>query len=278
MFNQNRFFGRLCNRFRGLSRGHVQRLLPVLVVLWVAALLPAAGMLLRYEWTAGAMAAAPAKLTDDVADGAGWTKDGGIQDSRDGLLIVAIHPLCSCTRATLEELETSAAGWKEPYRAEFLIYSPKGESQKDGTLRGVGSAAEFDWRRSAYVSAAQRALHARVVMDAGGAAAARLGALTSGEVLYYSAANGRGERRLLFSGGVTGGRGMVGENGGIEALERAVRETELSSGADRAGAHTPVYGCGLAALSGQAATAGSTATASATAGDGTAEAARRWER
>jgi len=248
-------------------RGRVRHLFPVLAVLWVGALIPAAGMLLKYEWKAGAMAPAPARLA-----GAELGQAAGAD--RTGLLIVAIHPLCSCTRATLEELESAAAEWKEPYRAQLLIYSPKNGSPKnetpnDGTSKaetlndggprtetpkGGGDTAAFDWRRSESIVAAQRALHADVVMDEGGAAAGRLGALTSGEVLYYSAANEGGERRLLFSGGVTGGRGMVGENGGIDALTRAVERGQ--SGQEAAAvnpAHAAVYGCGLSTLAAQAA-------------------------
>jgi hypothetical protein len=213
-------------------RSYGQRMLPLLLVVWLAALIPAAQKLLRFEWTQGSMAQAPAKLS-----GAGIAYAETPDDRHAGLLVVAIHPLCSCTRATLKELEDSAAAWKQPYRATLLVYKAKAIS------------GDFDWHQAAYIRDAKQALHADVVMDEAGEQAARLGALTSGEVLYYSAADEHGARRLLFSGGVTAGRGMEGENNGIDALERAVQLTTSSNLQNLTASHPPVYGCGLASLS-----------------------------
>lgn len=239
---------------------HTRRLAPLFVVVWFAALVPAARSLLRYERTAGAMQAAPSQWPGFRSSGlrssgfksSGFKSSGATRGSgtaadtmsdptranNEGLLIVAVHPLCSCTRATLEELEKSAAGWRQPYHAVLLLY------------RSTGHPADSPFAQAGYVRDAKQALHADLVSDEGGEQAAHLGALTSGEVLYYSAADKQGQRQLLFSGGVTGGRGMVGENGGIEALEQAVRATSLA-GQDSQQTHAPVYGCGLAALSNQ---------------------------
>lgn len=221
-------------------RSYGQRMLPLLLGLWLAALIPAAKRLLQFEWTAGATGLAPSSLP---AKNAGAATGNHANDGREGLLVVAIHPLCSCTRATLKELEDSAASWKQPYRATFLIYQAKPGNH------AADNAAALDGKPAAYILDAQHALHAEIVMDEGGERAARLGVLTSGEVLYYSAADQHGARRLLFSGGVTAGRGMEGENGGIDALEHAIKDTNSTTGHDHAASHPPVYGCGLAALS-----------------------------
>jgi hypothetical protein len=208
-------------------RTQIQRFLPLLLVLWLVALVPAAAKLLHFEWTTGATGLAPSRLTPSLSKGVSQS------DGREALLVVAIHPLCSCTRATLKELEDSAPTWKRPYRTTFLIYKAK-----------PAIASDFDWHRAAYIREAQQALHAEVVEDINGEQAAKLGALTSGEVLLYSSADQQGSRRLLFSGGVTAGRGMEGENGGIASLEHSINAPNTPTEA-----HAPVYGCGLAALS-----------------------------
>jgi hypothetical protein len=207
-------------------RTQTQRLLPLMLALWLIALVPAAATLLRFEWTSGATGLAPTRLTTSLSKGVSQ------KDGREALLVVAIHPLCSCTRATLKELEDSAPTWKQPYRTTFLIYQAKSAVTSD-----------FDWHRAVYIREAQQALHAEVIEDLNGEQAAKLGALTSGEVLLYSAPDQQNSRRLLFSGGVTAGRGMEGENGGIASLEHAINSSNT-----QAEAHAPVYGCGLAAL------------------------------
>jgi hypothetical protein len=220
-------------------RTHAQRFLPLLLVLWLVALVPATRRLMVFEWTAGATGLTPARLTGPVTGSESSQNSGASQnDDRSALLVVAIHPLCSCTRATLKELEDSAPHWKLPYRATFLIYKSKPQPNAATILPG------FDWHRATYIREAQQTLHAEVVEDIDGQQAARLGALTSGDVLFYSAPDQHGSRKLLFSGGVTAGRGMEGENGGIAALEQSINAANTL-----AEAHAPVYGCGLAALS-----------------------------
>lgn len=224
--------------------GSSWRVWPLLLVLWLGAFAASARSLLHYEWTAGSMNAAPSQLPASTRTSNHLLSGhplSGEPSASEGLLIVAVHPLCSCTRATLDELENSAATWHQPFHAVVLVYQAKSS----------GSASPV-FKPAAYLSEAKQALNADLVLDAGGEQAARLGALTSGEILYYSAPNSHGQRRLLFSGGVTAGRGMVGENGGIQALEQAVRKTSAiasSSNQDSQEAHAPVYGCGLAALS-----------------------------
>ena len=69
--------------------------------------------------------------------------------------------------------------------------------------------------------------------DAGGGESRRFGALTSGHVLLY----GR-DGRLLYNGGVTGGRGHEGANAGLSLAEKLLR-----SGGEPAS--QPIYGCAL---------------------------------
>ncbi|MBB5058216.1 hypothetical protein HDF16_002930 [Granulicella aggregans] len=213
-------------------RAHTQRFLPLILALWLLALVPAGRKLMAFEWTTGATGLTPTHLTGPISNGLSQN------EGHSALLVVAIHPLCSCTRATLKELEDAAPNWKQPYRTTFLIY--KSKPQPDT----ITPASDFDWHHAAYIRDAQKALNAEVVDDLNGEQAAKLGALTSGEVLLYSAPDQHGSRHLVFSGGVTAGRGMEGENTGIATLSQA-----LNAAFTQPGAHAPVYGCGLAALS-----------------------------
>jgi hypothetical protein len=223
-------------------RTYGQRFLPWLLVLWLAALVPAARALIRFEWTAGSSGIAPSQLPP--RGNSLHLAFNTSSEDHTALLIVAIHPLCSCTRATLQELVNSAALWKQPYHATFLVYKAKPIDGQTGTPSAL---LDFDWRHSAYIREAQQALNAQVIEDTAGEQAARLGALTSGEVLFYSAADPQGNRRLLFSGGVTAGRGMAEANDGIDALDQAVNSPAATR--VQLEKHSPVYGCGFATLS-----------------------------
>jgi hypothetical protein len=72
----------------------------------------------------------------------------------------------------------------------------------------------------------------RVAPDRNGVEARRFGAGTSGHVVIYG-----GDGRLLFSGGITGARGHVGDNVG---LERAIASLRADSPTC---ARSPVFGC-----------------------------------
>ena len=199
---------------------------PAILAGWLLALTPGVRYLLSYETTPGKAAAAPEYWPSNVP---------ATGDARIPILVVALHPMCSCSRATLTELEEAASEFHHPYNALFLIDQPRG--------------AQYVWQQVSYYRDAQRSLNASVVLDEDGQLAARFGAFTSGEVLYYSAAEKDGRRRLLFSGGVTGSRGMVGPNAGITALKLAVNQTAGSQQGSKPMTHSPVFGCGFSALS-----------------------------
>ena len=186
-------------------------------VLWLIALIPGVRYLLAFEGTAGKQGLAPSDW-QNTALSAG--------DPRLPTLLVMLHPKCSCSNATLSELQDAAQSFDHPYNAILLIDPPQGTS--------------FDWRNISAYRDAQKALHASVVLDDNGKVAASFGVFTSGDVLFYSAEDSHRHRSLLFSGGVTGGRGMVGSNRGIASLTAAFQNSGQNFHAT-----TPVYGCGL---------------------------------
>ena len=75
----------------------------------------------------------------------------------------------------------------------------------------------------------------RVVLDPGGAEARRFGVATSGHLLLFDTRGG-----LIFSGGITPGRGQHGDSASRAALLGRIL------GAGGCGPENPVFGCPLA--------------------------------
>ena len=211
-----------------------------LSLLWAAGLAGGMAYMLHYEKTPGASANAPAH----------WPKTMP-EFGRPELptLVVALHPRCSCSQASLTELQKASQDFGTPYNALLLINQPAELQTAAGEQPEAGEAgAELarGWRDNALYREVAGVLHASVKADPGGSFAREFGAETSGEVLLYSAANRQGVRNLLYAGGVTGGRGMTGENAGVDALTRAFHEQHWLGG-------LPVFGCKLTSFRTEAA-------------------------
>jgi hypothetical protein len=172
----------------------------------------AAGFLqtFRYEGTPGKAAAA----------GDGWPEKSVLQRSPGKpTLVLALHPECPCSKATVAELARllSRGGQVNCYA---LFESVAGE-QGDVRQKAL-------WKSAAAIPGVE------AIDDRAREAVEVFGAETSGQVLLYSA-----EGKLVFQGGITDGRGHEGDNDGVTAVE-----TYLATGkvlCDR----TPVYGCSL---------------------------------
>jgi hypothetical protein len=142
------------------------------------------------------------------------------RDRSQPVLVMFIHPHCSCSRASLGELERLIAECQGRFRAHLLFIQP------DGTPAGW---ADTDlWRRAAAIPGAN------VSLDAAGAEARRFGSETSGHVVLYAP-----DGRLLFHGGITIARGHEGDSPGRAALRSLLR------GEDTTPALVPVFGCAL---------------------------------
>jgi len=138
------------------------------------------------------------------------------------LLVMLVHPHCSCTRASLEELARFQA--RDPRHLPTLIVLVQPAS--------VSRA----WMDTDVARSAASIPGVRVVADSAGIETARFGSWTSGQVLLYDAAG-----RLRFSGGITGARGHPGDNVGLSALAAADRELGMAEPV----AGATVYGCPL---------------------------------
>ncbi|MGE3106750.1 MAG: hypothetical protein AB7G11_14840 [Phycisphaerales bacterium] len=145
----------------------------------------------------------------------------GIDPSpRDFLIVVAVHPRCPCTIATLENLRQLATecGPRLDVRVQMCV--PAGASP--------------DWSTGRAWDIAARIPHARIVVDTDARESLRIGARTSGSCVLY-----RRDGTPVFHGGITTLRGHVGMNSITDSIKRVVLEQ-----ATRA-TPAPVFGCAL---------------------------------
>jgi hypothetical protein len=178
-------------------------------LIWAATIGAAFDAIRRFETTPGQAA----------VTGPAWPSGSTVpRRSGEWSLVMLVHPHCSCSRASVQELQ--AVVEKSPSVQPYvLVYRP----------------AEFKegWERGAVVDAASRVRRARVMLDVDGAEAKRFGGFTSGQTLLYD-----DEGRLRFSGGITSLRGHAGINSG------RVDVIKIATSGTGSGIH-PVFGCAI---------------------------------
>ncbi|RYG58821.1 hypothetical protein EON80_26495 [bacterium] len=182
-----------------------------LAISWVLAVAVGFGVLLNHQNTPGA-----------AANSAGsWPMDTGVvRDSSEATIIVAAHPKCPCTRATIGELARLMARCQGKVSAKVLFLKPKGVTD--------------NWEKTDLWRSAAAIPGVIPVTDAQGLEARRFGAKTSGQTFLFDK-NGR----LLFSGGITASRGHSGDNTGIDSIEALLTTGKSAQHS------TPVFGCSL---------------------------------
>jgi hypothetical protein len=164
-------------------------------LLWLAACVGGSAVLLRYSSTPGEEGAALPQ----------WPGDSRLALNRDrDTLVIAVHPHCPCTRASIVELNDLMLALKGRLGAYVLVMKPR----------------EFPvgWENTGLVESARRIPGTRVVIDLDGLEAARFGAKTSGQAVLYDDGG-----RLLFNGGITEGRGHIGDNAGLQRIVSLVK-------------------------------------------------------
>jgi len=193
------------------SRARARAAIAIGILAWVAGVAWGLQKIETYSSTPGIAAEAPAK----------WP-GSALVTPRPGrsTLVMFIHPQCSCTRASLEELKTILQRTHGAVSAWVVVLKP-------GDMNDA-------WSDSGTSKTARSLSGVTVVMDDNGTEADRFGALTSGHTVLYSSAG-----TLEFSGGITAARGHVGENSGEQSVLSLV-----ATGKSDSSSHE-VYGCGL---------------------------------
>lgn len=178
------------------------------ILAWLALLAGGYAWLLRYSFASGKTSVAPRNIPADLGIPA--------QSVRPQLLL-ALHPRCPCSRATVNELAKILSRAPHCSDVTVLLYKPPNELDS--------------WLEGALLDACRR-MHCQVRPDPGGRLAASLGSLTSGGVVLYDA-----DGKLRYQGGITSSRGHEGDNAG----ERAI--IEILQGHRDSHRSMPVFGC-----------------------------------
>jgi hypothetical protein len=130
-----------------------------------------------------------------------------------------VHPHCSCTPASLQELERIIEMSGPSLQTYVLIYRP--------------SDFQAGWEKTETFEEAKRLQRAHVIVDLDGREARLFGGFTSGQTFLYDR-----EGTLRFTGGITSLRGHAGVNRGSMNVVDIVRARAQH------GTH-PVFGCAI---------------------------------
>jgi len=179
-------------------------------VLWFGTIAAAFEAIRRFEITPGLPASAPRVWPAASA----VTRTPGTWS-----LVMLVHPHCSCSRASVQELAEIVEKAPRDVQTTVLVYRPR--------------EMAAGWERTNVYDAAARLRRARVVIDHDGAEAQVFGGFTSGQTFLYD-----GDGRLRFAGGVTSLRGHAGLNRGRADVIR------IASQRNGNGSH-PVFGCAI---------------------------------
>jgi hypothetical protein len=136
-------------------------------------------------------------------------------------MVVAVHPQCPCTQASLSELArllTKCGGRVEVF---ILMFVPR--------------RAGHGWRPTARLRDLATMPGVHLLDDPAGEEAGRFGARTSGLIALYGQ-----DGQLRFRGGITSARGHEGDNEGRRALLDLIQGNERSRLRE-----IPVFGCPL---------------------------------
>jgi hypothetical protein len=176
---------------------------------WAAVVVIYLGWLTAYSFAPGGLATPP-RLQAVALPRA--------RDADSHLLVMAVHPKCPCSRASVGELGRLLARSRDRLECVVLVYRPHEQ-------RG-------SWSDTDLVETTRLQPHTQIADDTDGQLARQLGMTTSGSVVLYSP---QGEPE--FWGGITMARGHAGDNIGSDAILAIV------SGAEPARRTAPVFGC-----------------------------------
>ena len=183
----------------------------VLLGIWALAVIAGSLLLTHYSNQPGKAASAPET----------WPEVSQVSLTPDqATLLVLLHPQCSCSRATLAELERimTEVGPKVDTQLIFFESARMDSSWVEGDL----------WR------IAQGIPGVTLIRDTDGTLITQFGAFTSGQTLLYDESG-----QLLFKGGITAARGHEGDNVGKQALIDILEQRYTSS------TESFVFGCSI---------------------------------
>lgn len=198
-------------RFSPMSRATRTAVLSTAALIWLVGLGLGLKKLFDYENTAAIPGSAPST----------WPSESKIQRKPDlATIVVMAHPHCPCTRATIGELALAMTRLQNHATATVVFVRPPG--------------VPANWEVTDLWRDAEKIPGVTVMNDPGGSEAELFGSLASGQTMLYGASG-----KLLFSGGITAGRGHSGDNLGRSTIVDLVLYGRSAVNS------TPVFGCYL---------------------------------
>jgi hypothetical protein len=165
-------------------------LIGLLLISWCVAMLCGFKLALDYDMKASAQESSSPK----------WPGSSSMARSPDRwTLVMAMHPQCPCTRASINELERVLAKCGNKLEVQLLLYRPAGTSSA--------------WAKTPLADQSSSIQSIHSVDDPNGVLSTLFGATTSGEILLYDPSG-----NLRFHGGITGSRGHEGDNDGEDSV------------------------------------------------------------
>ena len=134
-------------------------------------------------------------------------------------LVMLIHPHCSCSRASITELQRIIEKSPSSLQTYVVVYRP--------------SEFPAGWEKTDVFVAASHLPRTHIVLDQDGHEASLFHGFTSGQTYLYD-----GGGKLRFAGGITLLRGHAGFNSG-SAEVMTIARTQNGNGAH------PVFGCAI---------------------------------
>lgn len=198
-------------------RFHSRVCLTAVSAMWLAATTLGLLWLVDYDTKPGVSASPPRHWPVEVSL---------IRNSAKPVLLMFLHPRCPCSRASLNELARIAFDHHETLDVLVLFAQPSGVAA--------------DWSQTHLWETAMANDDLCVTIDADGMFAKQFGAKTSGQVLVYDR-----HGRLRFDGGITPGRGHVGDSVGRSLVSMIVAGQDAGMPSSCA-----TFGCPLTAKMG----------------------------
>lgn len=164
-------------------------------LVWLVGIAIGSYFMFQHEYTPGAQEPAPQQLPADLE------KQFGASEKK-LTLVMAVHPDCPCTSASIEQLDRFLALHEKDTRAIALFWTDRSGNPPSNSLENNSY-----WQRLQKLDAVS------LMKDPEGKTAESLGSLVSGTVTAYDA-----EGKLVFQGGLTATRGHAGPSPALDAL------------------------------------------------------------
>lgn len=178
---------------------------------WLALMVYGSVLVFNYEATPGVSAAA---ISEE------WPSKSTLTRSElSHTLVMAVHPKCPCTRASVRELKRVIDGVQRPVKVYVVFVKPEGSDNSWDDTEIWNSVA---------------GIPGVIAISDEGFEANLFDAATSGQTFVYDPMG-----KLVFRGGITQGRGHEGVNAGGNAILSL-----LNAGTSDV-SETQVYGCPL---------------------------------